>query len=46
MNDLQSYLLFNSISEISGEWDLDKERLCAMEGFPFTIEKIPAYSGS
>ena len=31
MNDLQFYVLFNSISVISGQWFGDNERLCAME---------------
>ena len=31
MADLQFYILFNSISVISGGWVDDKERLCAME---------------
>ena len=31
MDDLQFYVLFNSISVISGRWADDNERLCAME---------------
>ena len=31
MNDLRFYVLFNSISVISGRWEVDNERLCAME---------------
>ena len=31
MRDLQFYVLFNSISVISGQWKDDHERLCAME---------------
>ena len=31
MDDLGFYILFNSISVISGRWDDDNERLCAME---------------
>ena len=31
MDDLQLYVLFNSISVISGGWLSDDERLCAME---------------
>ena len=31
MDDLGFYILFNSISVISGRWANDKERLCAME---------------
>ena len=28
---MQFYILFNSISVISGQWEVDNERLCAME---------------
>ena len=31
MDDLQFYVLFNSISVILRRWDVDNERLCAME---------------
>ena len=31
MDDLQFYVVFNSISVISGRWEVDNERLCAME---------------
>ena len=31
MDDLQFYVLFNSISIISGRWANDNERLCAMK---------------
>ena len=31
IDDLQFYVLFNSISVISGGWADDNERLCAME---------------
>ena len=31
MDDFQFYVLFNSISVISGQWADDNERLCAME---------------
>ena len=31
MDDLQFYVLFNSISVLSGQWDVDNERRCAME---------------
>ena len=31
MDDLQFYLLFNTISVISGQWADDNERLCAVE---------------
>ena len=38
MDDLQFYVLFNSISVISGRCLPDNERLC--NGTPFTIEKV------
>ena len=38
MDDLIFYVLFNSISVISGRCMDDNERLCAMERF--TFEKI------
>ena len=31
MDDLRFYVLFNSVSIISGRWEVDNERLCAME---------------
>ena len=31
VDDLRFYILFNSISVISGPWADDNERLCAME---------------
>ena len=31
MDDLRFYVLVNSISVISGKWEDDNERLCAME---------------
>ena len=31
MDDLRFYVLFNSVSVISGRWEVDNERLCAME---------------
>ena len=31
MDDLRFNVLFNSISVISGRWEVDNERLCAME---------------
>ena len=31
MDDLRFYVLFNSISVISGRWADENERLCAME---------------
>ena len=30
MNDLRFYILFNSISVIEGQWEIDNERMCAM----------------
>ena len=31
MDDLRFYVLFNSISVILRQWEVDNERLCAME---------------
>ena len=31
MDDLQFHVLFNSISVISGQWEVDNEKLCAMK---------------
>ena len=31
MADLRFYVLFNGVSVISGRWEVDNERLCAME---------------
>ena len=31
IDDLQFYVLFNNVSVISGRWEVDNERLCAME---------------
>ena len=31
MDDVRFYILFNSISVISGQWVGDNERLCALE---------------
>ena len=31
MNNLQFYVIFNSISVISGRWPGDNKRLCAIE---------------
>ena len=31
MDDLPFYVLFNSVSVISGRWEVDNERVCAME---------------
>ena len=39
MDDLRFYVLFNSMSVISGRCSDDNERLCAME---FSVEKISA----
>ena len=33
MNDLGFYVLFNSISVITGQWADDNEWLCAMESY-------------
>ena len=45
MTDLRCYVLFDSISGISGRWVGDDERLSALE-LPFTTEKISASSGA
>ena len=39
MDELQFYVLFNSISVIPGRYLDDNERLCALN-FLFTFEKI------
>ena len=31
MDDLQFYVLFNNVSVISEQWEVDNERLCAVE---------------
>ena len=31
MDDMQFYVLFNSITVISGQWKVDNERLCVIE---------------
>ena len=31
MDDMRVYVLFNRISVIPGQWEVDSERLCAME---------------
>ena len=31
MDDLRFYVLFDSVSIISGRWEVDNEKLCAME---------------
>ena len=38
MDDLRFYVLFNSVSVISGRCSDDDERLCAME-LRFTVQK-------
>ena len=43
MDDLRFYVLFNSISVISGRWQVDNERLGTME--PFTVEEILPRAG-
>ena len=37
MDDLRFFVLFNSISVISGRWEVDNEAVC--NGTPFTVEK-------
>ena len=44
MYDSRFYVLFNSISVISGQWADDYERLSPM-GHPFTVEKISSRAG-
>ena len=31
IDDLRFYVLFNSVSVISGQWEVDNKRLCEME---------------
>ena len=45
MGDLRFYVLFNSVSVISGGWEVDNERLCAMELRLLTVEKISPRAG-
>ena len=45
MDDLQFYVLFNNISVIPGRWADDNERLWAMNGDPFRVEKISHRAG-
>ena len=45
MDDLRLYVLFNSISVISGRWPDDNERLCAME-LVFMVEKVLPQAGA
>ena len=45
MDDLLFYVIlrpFNSVSAISGRWEIDNERLCAMEK---SVEKISHRAG-
>ena len=44
MDDLQIYVLFNSISVISGQWEVDNE-MCAME-FPLWLRRFRLKRGS
>ena len=44
MDDLQSYILFNGISVISGLWVDDDERLCAMEPC-LLLKRSPRHAG-
>ena len=44
MDDLRVYVLFKSISVISGQWLDDNERLCAMEP-DFQSERFPPQAG-
>ena len=43
MGDLRFYVLFNSISVISGRWADHNERLCAIT--PFTVGRISPRAG-
>ena len=46
MDDLRLNVLFNSYSVISGRWEFNIERLCAMcNGAPFTVQKISPRAG-
>ena len=45
MDDLQFYILFNSISVISGQCLDDNERLCANFGTPFMADEKICLSG-
>ena len=42
MDDLQFYILFNSISVISGQWKGDSKRMCATED----VCNLESYQGS
>ena len=39
IDDMRSFVLLNSISVISGQWEVDNERLCAMK-LRLLVEKI------
>ena len=41
MDGFRIYVFFDTISVVSGQWEGDKERLCAM-GPPFMVEHISA----
>ena len=45
MNDLLLYVLFISISVISGRWADDNEKLCAMEA-RLRLKRFPFERGS
>ena len=44
MDDLQIYVLSNSISVMSGRWAVDNER-AVCNGTPFMVEKISPRAG-
>ena len=44
MDDLFIYVLFNSVSMISGRWTDDNERLCAMEA-RLQLKRSPSQAG-
>ena len=44
MPGLQFNVLFNSISVISGRWEGDNERLCALEPH-LRLERVPSPAG-
>ena len=48
MDDLQFYILFKSSTLISGRWEGENERLCAVERneAPFTVGRLFASSRS
>ena len=45
MDDMRFYVLFNSISVISGQWKVDKERLRAM-GLRLRFQRFHLKRGS